>query len=114
MQQEEQSPSNRRSGARVKVNSKDGIEAVIYADKAFPDFSDDYEINLGGIKLNTPINFQLNQLVSVSIFGHHKEKIEVQGTVQQSRGGDIIISFIALTAQQKEQLSTILELQEAL
>jgi len=42
------------------------------------------------------------------------EKIEVQGTVQQSRGGDIIISFIALTAQQKKQLSTILELQEAL
>jgi len=63
MDMEKRSNSNRRSGVRVKVNSNDGIEAVIYAEQDFPDFSDDYEINLGGIKLNTPINFPLNKEV---------------------------------------------------
>lgn len=105
---------SRRQGIRVKVNHNDGIEAVIYASSSFPDFSDDYEINLGGIKLFSKINCDVGQFVTVSIFGSHKDQVKLQGKVIESQEQSVVIAFSKLNEQQQDMLCKILELQQAL
>jgi len=85
---------------------------VSYAEQIFPNFSDDYEINVGGIKLNTTIDCKIDQQVTVSIFGTAKQHIKVQGSVVETINECIIIRFTPLVQAQQDCLSNILELQQ--
>ncbi len=106
--------SNERFGVRVQVNRQDGVEAVIYAEQAFPDFSDNYEINLGGIKFSANSHCRVGEKVTTSIFGRQGRKVHIKGTVLESENSTVTIRFEPLSDAQQKDLSKILELQQAL
>ena len=60
----------RRESIRVAVNNDDYLEAIIYSEEGIPELCDEYEINLGGIKVNALLNAQKNMRVRVSLFNN--------------------------------------------
>jgi len=105
---------NRRIGVRVKVNRSDGIEAVIYTDESFPNFCDEYEINLGGLKIGKNIEHYDGKQVTVCIFGQNNQQLELSIKIVQSSDLSSAIKFDQLTAAQEQTLRGILALQLAL
>jgi len=105
---------NRRIGVRVKVNRNDGIEAVIYTDESFPNFCDEYEINLGGLRIGKNVEHFGEKPVTVCIFGHHGQQLEVSSMIIESSDRSSTIKFNQLTAVQEQTLRNILSLQQAI
>lgn len=105
---------NNRLGVRVQVNRQDGIEAVIYAEQTFPEFTDEYEINLGGLKLDSAMHCRVGEQVTISIFGQHGKRINITGYVIESENRGVVIRFTPLNEIQQQGLSKVLELQQAL
>jgi len=102
----------RREGVRVIVNNTDHIEAIIYSDSGVPEFCDEYEINLGGIKVYTHFSVPENTRVKVSLFDNNDNRLEISSTVVSINAKNSIIKFNELTQQQYDVLCTILTLQQ--
>lgn len=102
----------RREGVRVAVKNEDHIEAIIYTEQGVPEFCDEYEINLGGIKVNTDFNEIKNRRVRVSLFDNKEQRVEIESTIVSSTMRNSIIKFDPLDQQQYATLCSMLTLQQ--
>lgn len=102
----------RREGVRVAVNNVDQIEAIIYTEHGVPEFCDEYEINLGGIKVNAFFNTTHDTNVKVSLFDNDNNRLEIPSTIVSSSMKNSIIKFGPLNKQQYDILRSMLTLQQ--
>jgi len=102
----------RREGVRVIVNNEDHIEAIIYSDDGVPEFCDQYEINLGGIKVNTHFSVPEHTRVRVSLFDNHDQRLEIISTIVSVNVKSSVIKFDDLNQQQYETLCSMLKFQQ--
>lgn len=111
---EEQMPELdcRREGVRVAVSNEDHIEAIIYTENGVPEFCDEYEINLGGIKVNSDFHNQKNKRVKVSLFDNQNRNLEIDSTVVSSSVKSSVIKFDQLEPHQYAILCAMLTLQQ--
>ena len=104
--------SCRREGVRVAVNNVDQIEAIVYSENGVPEFCEEYEINLGGIKINTHLSTNQGKNVKVSLFDNDDNHLEVASTIVSSSMTSSVIKFGPLNEQQHATLSLMLILQQ--
>ncbi len=102
----------RRYGTRVAVSKE--IEAIIYSQNALPDFCSEYEINLGGIKVNTPLECYKDINVQVTLFDNKGHKLEFASTVIKGSASASIIRFDDVSPEKEVILREMLVLQQAL
>ena len=102
----------RREGVRVAVRNADHIEAIVYTEKGVPEFCDEYEINLGGIKVNSNFSDLKNNRVRVSLFNSRDQQVEIQSTIMSSSLRNSVIKFDPLNQEQYTVLCDMLTLQQ--
>lgn len=102
----------RRDGVRVAVSNEDQIEAIIYTEEGVPEFCDEYEINLGGIKVNSDFKGKENNRVKISLFDNFDRQLEIDSTIVSSSVKSSVIKFDRLDTQQYDILCAMLTLQQ--
>ncbi|WP_435276234.1 hypothetical protein ACMAZF_04285 [Psychrobium sp. nBUS_13] len=102
----------RREGVRVAVRNADHIEAIVYTEQGVPEFCDEYEINLGGIKVNSNFSELKNNRVRVSLFNSKDQRVEIQSTIMSSSLRNSVIKFDPLNQEQYTVLCNMLTLQQ--
>ena len=102
----------RRYGTRVVVSQD--IEAIIYSTNAAPDFLREYEINLGGIKVNGPLKCCKDKKVQLALFDNKEHRLEFSCTVIKASTDSSIIRFDDVTAEKELILREMLVLQQAI
>lgn len=102
----------RREGVRVAVRNDDHIEAIIYNKNGAPEFCDEYEINLGGIKVNSDLSNFIDKKVKISLFDNKNHRVEIDSTIVTVSVKNSVLKFAPLNEQQHTTLCLMLRLQQ--
>ena len=97
-----------RNGKRHNINYLFGV--VVYSRLGMPDFSNDFEINCGGMRFNASIDYKCGELVVVKLFMEGKFVLELYGVYHHREDDSIsLVKFEPLRDKQRLILCRLLE-----
>lgn len=100
--------SEQRDGKRLEITT--ALEAVVYSLDGTPGFGSKFEINFGGMRFNSSIDYQAQQPLTVELFMDGQAILELNGVfIRTDPDGTSVIKFNNVDSKHRVMLHLIMQ-----